>query len=82
MSTRHKIDTALSIPVIVLSADSANLQGMHRRSLERGIQTSLYIEEMFATAYDAANRAVFAQFTPDDAKLVGACSQRRKDVGR
>lgn len=26
---------------------------------------------MFSTGHDAANRAVFAQFAPDDAKVVG-----------
>jgi hypothetical protein len=72
---------ALSIqPVIVLSADAATLQGIHRRSLGRGIQTSLYIEEMFATGHDAANRAVFTQFTPDDAKVVGLALRAEKKL--
>jgi len=58
-------------PVIVLSADQAGLSAIHRRALERGVTTSLYIEEMFATGHDAANRAVFAEFGPDSAKVVG-----------
>jgi hypothetical protein len=58
-------------PMIVLSADQATLAKIHRRSLERGVTTSMFIEEMFATGHDAANRAVFAQFAPEDAKLVG-----------
>ncbi|HVJ43803.1 MAG TPA: DUF2000 family protein [Dongiaceae bacterium] len=63
---------ALSIqPVIVLSADAATIAAIHRRSLEREIKASLYIEEMFATGHDAANRAVFAEFAPEDAKVVG-----------
>ena len=63
---------ALSVqPIIVLSADDATITAVHRRSLERGIATSIFIEEMFATGHDAANREVFAQFTPDDAKVVG-----------
>ncbi|HVJ55557.1 MAG TPA: DUF2000 family protein [Aliidongia sp.] len=63
---------ALSVqPVIVLSADAATLAAIHRRSLERGVRTSLYIEEMFSTGHDAANRAVFAEFAPEDARLVG-----------
>ena len=58
-------------PVIVLSADQATLGTIHRRTLERGVTTSLYVEEMFATGHDVANRAVFAEFAPDDAKVVG-----------
>lgn len=58
-------------PIVVLSADAATLSAIHRRSLDRGVTASLYIEEMFATGHDAANRAVFAEFAPDDAKVVG-----------
>lgn len=63
---------ALSVqPIIVLSADAPTMAAIHRRSLERGVKSSLYIEEMFATGHDAANRAVFAEFAPEDAKVVG-----------
>ena len=63
---------ALSIqPIIVLSADEATIGAIHRRTLERDATTSLFIEEMFATGHDAANRAVFSEYAPDDAKVVG-----------
>ncbi len=63
---------ALSIqPVIVLSADEDNIAAIHRRSLERGVTSSIFIEEMFSTDHDAANRAVFAEFAPEDARVVG-----------
>jgi hypothetical protein len=63
---------ALSIqPIIVLSADEDTMATIHRRSLERGVATSLFIEEMFATGHDAANRAVFAEYAPDDARVIG-----------
>lgn len=63
---------ALSVqPIIVLSADGPTMAAIHRRSLEWGVKSSLYIEEMFATGHDAANRAVFAEFAPEDAKVVG-----------
>lgn len=58
-------------PVIVLSADAATLGTIHRRALERGVTTSAYVEEMFSTGHDAANRAVFAGSAPDDARIVG-----------
>lgn len=72
---------ALSIqPAIVLAADAATMATIHRRSLERGVRTSLYIEEMFATGHDAANRAVFADYAPDDAKVVGIALRTDKKV--
>ena len=67
-------------PVIVLSADQATLATIHRRALERGVTTSLYVEEMFATGHDAANRAVFAEFGPDDARVVGIALRAEKKL--
>jgi hypothetical protein len=67
-------------PIIVLSADSATLGTIHKRALERGVKTSLYIEEMFATGHDAANRAVFAEFAPENAKIVGIALREDKKV--
>jgi hypothetical protein len=72
---------ALSVqPAIVLAADASTLAGIHRRALERGVRTSLYIEEMFSTGHDAANRAVFAEFAPEDAKVVGIALRTDKKV--
>ncbi|AZO10137.1 MULTISPECIES: DUF2000 family protein [unclassified Mesorhizobium] len=65
-------------PVIVLSADGPTLGTIHRRTLERGVTASAYVEEMFATGHDAANRAVFAEFAPDDAKVVGIALRAEK----
>lgn len=67
-------------PIVVLSADQETLRTVHRRSLERDVTTSAYIEEMFATSHDAANRAVFARFAPDDAKLVGIALRAEKKI--
>ncbi len=70
---------ALSVqPAIVLAADAATMATIHRRSLERNVRTSLYIEEMFATGHDAANRAVFAEYAPEDAKVVGIAMRTDK----
>lgn len=64
--------SSLSVqPVIVLAADAEAMRSIHRRALERGIVTSAYIEEMFATGHDAANREVFSRFAPEDARVVG-----------
>ncbi|MGG6893860.1 MULTISPECIES: DUF2000 family protein [Rhizobium] len=72
---------ALSIqPIIVLSANQDNIATIHRRSLERGVTSSLFIEEMFSTGHDEANRAVFSQFSPEDAKVVGIAVRAEKKI--
>ena len=75
---------ALSVqPIIVLSTDGATLSKIHARALERDVPASVYIEDMFSTGHDAANRAVFAQYGPADAKIVGiAVHADRKTVDR
>ena len=65
---------------MVLQADAATLSAIHRRALEQGVKSSLYVEEMFATGHDAANREVFAQFAPEDAKVVGIALRAEKKV--
>ncbi|OCP16490.1 MULTISPECIES: DUF2000 family protein [unclassified Ensifer] len=63
---------ALSVqPIIVLSADGATLGNIQRRAIEREIRTSIYVDAMFSTGHDSANRAVFAETRPDEAKVAG-----------
>jgi len=72
---------ALSIqPIIVLSADQDKISTIHRRSLERGVTSSVFIEEMFSTGHDVANRAVFSEFAPEDAKVVGIALRAEKKI--
>ncbi|MCA0200181.1 MAG: DUF2000 family protein [Proteobacteria bacterium] len=67
-------------PIIVLAADAAALKTIHTRALERQVPHGLYIEEMFSTGHDAANRAVFAQHGPGDAKVVGIALREEKKI--
>ncbi|MGD9744504.1 MAG: DUF2000 family protein [Dongiaceae bacterium] len=70
-------------PIIVLSASRDTLKSIHRRALERNVPHGLYIEEMFSTGHDDANRAVFAQHGPETAKVVGvALREERKIVDK
>jgi hypothetical protein len=72
---------ALSIqPVIVLAADAEIMANIHRRALERGVRHALYIEEMFSTGHDAANRATVAECDPDTAKVVGVALRADKKM--
>lgn len=67
-------------PIIVLAADSETIKSIHRRALERKAEHGLYIEEMFSTGHDAANRAVFAEHGPDNAKVVGIALREDKKI--
>jgi hypothetical protein len=67
-------------PIIILSASGDMLKTIHRRALERKVPCGLYIEEMFSTGHDAANRAVFAEHGPDAAKVVGIALREEKKV--
>ncbi|MFB7143877.1 DUF2000 family protein [Agrobacterium deltaense] len=58
-------------PIVVMATDQEALRKIHQRSLERDVTTSLYIEEMFATGHDVANRQVFSEFSPENARVVG-----------
>ncbi|THF52395.1 DUF2000 family protein [Allorhizobium terrae] len=67
-------------PIVVLSADLETLRTILKRALQREVSASLYIEEMFATGHDAANRAVFAQYDPDTANIVGIALRTDKKI--
>jgi len=67
-------------PMVVLAADAPAIAQIQARALARGVTTSCYIEEMFATDHDAANRAAFGKFAPEDAKLVGIALRAEKKL--
>jgi hypothetical protein len=70
-------------PVIVLSCDGEKLQTIYRRAMERGAKLSLYIEEMFSTGHDAANRETVKARQPDEMSIVGlALRDERKLVDK
>jgi hypothetical protein len=75
------IYNALSIqPIIVLAADRETIGSIHRRCLAQGVKASIYIDEMFSTGHDAANRAIFAEFSPEDARVVGIALRAERKI--
>lgn len=58
-------------PVIVLGADASTIATIYGRAMERGVRLSLYIEDMFKTGHDEANRAAVRQYAPDAMNVVG-----------
>ncbi|QDG78234.1 DUF2000 family protein [Labrenzia sp. PHM005] len=67
-------------PIIVLTANADTIKKIHHRTLDRNVPSSLYIEEMFSTGHDSANRNVFAKHSPDDAKVVGLAFHTDKKI--
>ncbi|NNJ15145.1 DUF2000 family protein [Pseudomonas putida CSV86] len=58
-------------PMMIFEGDLAGLQKAHRIGLERGLTLSPYVQAMFATGHDAANREVFLAEDPCSLNLVG-----------
>lgn len=67
-------------PIIVLVADQAGLTKIHARALTRGVDVALYIEDMFTTAHDAANRAAVKRHRTDALNLVGIALRDEKKI--
>src|SRR5580692_4110455 len=64
-------------PAIVLSADRETLKTIYGRAMEQRLRFSLYIEDMFATGHDAANRATVKQY----AQAICAGRHERRRTG-
>jgi hypothetical protein len=62
-------------PMIVLSADPNRIQTIYKRAMDRGVRLSLYIDDMFETGHDAANRETVKARQPDDMKIAGLALQ-------
>ena len=63
--------------------DGEKRKTIFRRGMARGAKLSLYIEEMFETGHDAANRATVKARHPDEMSIVGlALREERKLVDK
>ncbi|WP_282610562.1 DUF2000 family protein [Pelagibius sp. Alg239-R121] len=67
-------------PMIVLSADASGLRKIYQRAMGRGVRLSLYIDEMFATGHDAANRAAVKQQQPEEMAFAGIALREEKKI--
>jgi hypothetical protein len=67
-------------PVIILSGAATVLRNARNRANERGIATVAYIEEMFATGHDEANRAVFSEHMSNENNTVGIALRADKKI--
>jgi len=67
-------------PMIVLAADADTLRGIYDRAMERRVRLSLYIEDMFRTGHDAANRETVRRDRPDEMNVVGLALRADRGV--
>jgi hypothetical protein len=58
-------------PVLVYAADAAALSRVRGLAVGRSLAVAVYIDEMFKTAHDEANRAAVSAVDADDLPLVG-----------
>jgi hypothetical protein len=70
-------------PMLVYGADAAQLARALDRALARSVTPAVYLDEMFATMHDAANRAAVKAVRRADFKLAGiAMRAPRKTVDK
>lgn len=70
-------------PVIVLKSNRPKLNTFLNRAKSRGVAAAIYIEDMFATGHDAANRETVTHYATADLPLVGlAIRTNKKDVDK
>jgi len=67
-------------PMIVLAADAPTIRAIYLRAMERGIRLALYIEDMFRTGHDAANRETVKRCRPEEMNVVGLALRDDKKV--
>ena len=67
-------------PIVVLEACAERLGTMRRRALERGVRCSLYVDEMFETGHDAANRAAVGALEPDAMRVAGLALRAERKI--
>ena len=58
-------------PVIVLEANNELLKLIHKRAVDRSVEISIYIKDMFTTGHDEANRKTVAIYETEALPLVG-----------
>lgn len=61
----------LGQPILVFAADATQLANAHRVAIERDVTRAVYVEAMFSTGNDKANREAFLAEDAEAPNLVG-----------
>ncbi|MFC4536079.1 DUF2000 family protein [Sphaerisporangium dianthi] len=67
-------------PVLVYATDAEGLARTHTKALARSIPTAVYIEDMFKTGHDEANRATVQAHPAETLPLVGLALHAPKNL--
>jgi len=65
-------------PIVVLKSTRERLPTFLARANRRGLTAAIYIEDMFATGHDAANRETVRQYATETLPLVGIAARGNK----
>jgi len=67
-------------PMMIMAASAEKMPTIYRRAMDHGTRLSLYIEEMFATGNDDANRQAVRAAQPDSMIIVGLAMRDERKV--
>lgn len=67
-------------PIVILKAKRGKINTFLARAERRDVQAAIYIEDMFATGHDAANRETVTRFETADLPLVGMAVRTERKV--
>ena len=67
-------------PVIILEADENNLKKIHSRIINKSLRCSIYINDMFLSGHDEANRKTVEKYKSDELPLVGLAIREKKNI--
>lgn len=70
-------------PIVILKAPRERLTTFLSRASSRGVRPAIYIQDMFETGHDAANRATVEKYATADLPLVGlGIRAEKRDVDK
>jgi len=67
-------------PVLIYAADAQALGRVRGQAADRGMNVAVYIEEMFKTGHDEANRAAVLAVAAEEMSLVGVAVHGPKNA--
>ena len=67
-------------PMVILKAGREKLSTFLQRANSRDVRSAIYIEDMFATGHDAANRETVTKYETGSLPLVGIAIRTDKKV--
>lgn len=67
-------------PIMIMKTNHDKLKTMLNRANSNNLPVALYIEDMFSTGFDAANRETVARYTSEALPLVGIALRGEKKL--